>query len=216
MKNLKEYILESVSNKLITLINSINYDFSETSSMSNSTKENRAKKAKAQEKILIDAINGAQEEYNAIGCEEYCNLINKKYSFEEDSKIGDIIIMKNDKPEMFIDLKVANSNNYLGTPDMLSLVNFATVATENDDKKYYLCCNLNGSNSKLIKASKVYNKVLSKEANIIVSKDRSNISPEVKKLTNKVKLVAPKNMDNADLTKLYDEDFVATSVIENI
>ena len=70
--------------------------------------------------------------------------------------------------------------------------------------------------SKLVKANKIYNKVLAKEANVIVSKDRSNISPEVKKLTDKVKLVAPKDMNDANTSKLYDEDFVATSAIQNI
>lgn len=213
MKTLVQFIYESVSMNIFTMIDDLKYDFSKTGKMGDSSKEDRSKKAKAQEKILIDTINDAQEEYNAIGIEEYCNLINKTYSFELDSKIGDIVIMKNDKPVLFIDLKVANSNDYLGTPDMLSLVNFAA---DNDDKKYYLCCKLNGVDSKLVKANKIYSKVLAKEANVIVSKDRSNISPEVKKLTDKVKLVAPKEMNDADTSKLYDEDFVATSDIQNI
>lgn len=213
MKSLVQFINEAVSMNVLTLINSLHYDFSETSNMSNSSKQDRAKKAKAQEKILVDIINNAQDQYKAIGVEEYCDSIGKSYSYELDSKIGDIIIMKNDKPVLFIDLKVAITNEYLGTPDMLSLVNFAA---DNDDKKYYLCCKINGADSKLIQANKVYNKVLSKEANIIVSKDRSNISPEVKKLTDKVKLVAPQNMKNADTSKLYDEDFVGNDDIKKI
>lgn len=207
MKSLIRFINEAISMNILTLINGLHYNFSETSNMSNSSKQDRAKKAKAQEKILIDAINNAQDEYEAMGIEEYCDLTGKSYSYELDSEIGDVIIMKNDKPVLFIDLKVAETDKYLGTPDMLSLVNFAA---DNDDKKYYLCCKINGADSKLIQANKVYNKVLSKEANVIVSKDRSNISSEVKKLTDKVKLIAPKGMDNADTSKLYDEDFVAT------
>lgn len=213
MKSLIQFINEAASTNILNLIKNLNYDFSDTSSISSSSKQNRAKKAKAQEKILIDTINNAQDEYNAIGIEEYCDSIGKSYSYELDSKIGDIIIMKNNKPVLFIDLKVAETDKYLGTPDMLSLANFAA---DNDDKKYYLCCKINGADSKLVQANKVYNKVLSKEANVIVSKDRSNISSEVKKLTDKVKLVAPKGMNDVDTSKLYDEDFVATSVIQNI
>lgn len=210
MKSLVQFINEAVSMNILTLINSLHYDFSETAKMSNSSKQERTNKAKAQEKILIDIINNAQEEYNAIGVEEYCESIDKTYSSELDSKIGDIIIMKDSKAILFIDLKVAETDKYLGTPDMLSLVNFAS---KNDDKKYYLCSNIKGSNTKLVKANNVWDKVISKKANVIVSKDRSNISPEVKKLTDKVKIVAPESMKNADTTKLYDEDFVATSDI---
>lgn len=213
MKSLMRFINEAISMNILTLINGLHYDFSETSNMSNSSKQDRAKKAKAQEKILIDAINNAQDEYEAMGIEEYCDLTGKSYSYELDSEIGDVIIMKNDKPVLFIDLKVSETDKYLGTPDMLSLVNFAA---DNDDKKYYLCCKINGADSKLVQANKVYNKVLSKEANVIVSKDRSNISSEVKKLTDKVKLIAPKGMDNADTSKLYDEDFVATPDIRDM
>ena len=38
----------------------------------------------------------------------------------------------------------------------------------------------------------------------------------IKKLTDKVKLVAPKGMNNADTSKLYDEDFVASTVIQKL
>ena len=213
MKRLQDYINEAASTNIFVLIDGLKYDFSDTSSINSSSKQNRAKKAKAQEEILINTINNAQDEYHAIGIEEYCDSIGKSYSYELDSKIGDIIIMKNNKPVLFIDLKVAETDKYVGTPDMLSLVNFAA---DNDDKKYYLCCKINGVDSKLVKANKVYNKVLSKEATIIVSKDRSHISPEVKKLTDKVKLVAPKGMNNADTSKLYDEDFVASTVIQKL
>lgn len=218
MKDIKLFILESLNNKLLTAVRNLNYDFSETASLSNNTKENRAKKAKAQEKIFIDLFNELTDkdthfDYKAISCEDYCKLINKTYSFIEDSKIGDIIIMNDKTPEMFIDLKVAETNKYIGTPDMLSLVNFAS---EHDDKKYYLCSSLDGTQTKLILANEIYNIIISKKGNVIVSKDRNHISKEVEVFKDKVKLVAPKNMENADLSKLYDEDFVATSVITNI
>jgi len=218
MKNIKLFILESLNNKLLTVVRNLNYDFSETASLSNNTKENRAKRAKAQEKIFIDLFNELTDkdthfDYKAISCEDYCKLINKTYSFIEDSKIGDIIIMNDKTPEMFIDLKVAETNKYIGTPDMLSLVNFAS---ERDDKKYYLCSSLDGSQKKLILANEIYNIIISKKGNVIVSKDRNHISKEVEAFKDKVKLVAPKNMESADLSKLYDEDFVATSVITNI
>ena len=213
MKRLQDYINEAASTNIFVLIDSLKYDFSNTSSINSSSKQNRVKKAKAQEEILINTINNAQDEYHAIGIKEYCDSISKSYSYELDSKIGDIIIMKNNKPVLFIDLKVSETDKYVGTPDMLSLVNFAA---DNDDKKYYLCCKINGVDSKLVKANKVYNKVVSKEGIVIVSKDRSNISPEVKKLTDKVKLVAPKGMNNADTSKLYDEDFVASTVIQKL
>lgn len=207
MKSLLQFIKESASTKLLTLVNNLHYDFTDTSNLS------KEDKAKAQEKILIDTINNLDNEYKAIGVKEYCKLINKTYSDELDSKIGDIIIMKDNKPVLFIDLNVAETDKYLGTPNMLSLVNFAE---EDDDKKYYLCCKINGVGSKLIKANKVYTKVLSKEASVIASKNRSNISPKVKELTNKVKLFAPNNMNNVDTTKLYDDDFVSTSSIQNL
>lgn len=214
MKTLKEFINESaLLNYISSLINGLKYDFSETTNMPNSTKEERAKKAKAQEKILIDIINNAQEKYKAIDVKEYCNLTNETYSPTLDSKIGDIILMKNDEPVLFIDLKVAETDKYLGTPDMLSLVNFASKP---DDKKYYLCTNINGTSKKFIEANKVWDKVISKEAKIIVSKDRKNISSDVQKLFDKVKLVAPQKIQNADLSKLYDEDYIGTADIKNI
>lgn len=214
MKTLQEFINESVSpNYIMALINGLNYDFSETENMPNNTKEERAKKAKAQEEILINTINNAQEKYKVIGIKEYCNLINKTYSYELDSKFGDIIFMKNDEPILFIDLKVAETDKYLGTPDMISLVNFAS---KTDNKKYYLCTNINGSSKKFVKANDVWNKVVSKEATVLVSKDRKNISPDVKNLFDKVKLVAPEKMKNADLSKLYDEDYISTKDIRNI
>ena len=210
MKSLLQFINEASSMNVMTFINSLNVDFSETAGMSIKTKQGRAKKAKAQEKILVDAINEATDQYTAMGIEDYCKSIGKSYTYEMDSKMGDVVIMKDENPVLFIDLKVAETKDFLGTPTMLSLVNFAST---NDDKKYYLCSNINGSNIKLVNANKLYNKVVSKKAIVIVSKDRSTVSPEVQKLNGKVKLIAPNNNQNADTSTLYDEDFVATSAI---
>lgn len=212
MKTLAKYILENIAAfSPETLINGLNYDFSSTSNMSSSSKSDRERKAKAQEQILIDAINNAGETYKAISIEEYCDMKNKTYSYELDSKLGDIVIMNGSDVVMFIDLKVADDNTYYGTPDMLSLVNFADVL---NDKKYYLCCKLNGVDSKLIKANTLYDAVVSKTVSVIVSKDRHNASSKVKKLTNTVKIVAPYNDKSADTSVLYDEDFVSSDAIE--
>ena len=214
MKTLTKYILENIAAfGPETLINGLKYDFSSTKNMSYETKKDRYAKAKAQEQILIDAVNNAGEIYKAVGIEEYCSLTGKSYSNELDIKLGDIVIMNGSDAVMFIDLKVADDNTYYGTPDMLSLVNFAERPY---DKKYYLCCKLNGVGSKLIKANTVYDAVVSKTASVIVSKDRNNISPKVSELTNVVKLVAPQNNKYADTSKLYDEDFVSTASIRDL
>lgn len=214
MKTLTKYILENIAAfSPETLINGLKYDFSSTKNMPHGTQKDRYAKEKAQEQILIDAVNNAGETYKAVGIEEYCSLTGKSYSYELDIKLGDIVIMNGSDAVMFIDLKVADDNTYYGTPDMLSLVNFAERP---DDKKYYLCCKLNGVDSKLVKANTVYDAVVSKIASVIVSKDRNNISPKVSELTNVVKLVAPQNNKYADISKLYDEDFVSVDSIRNL
>ena len=213
MKNIIELINEVASMDPKNLIKNLKFDFSETSRMPINTKEERAEKAKAQEAILVDVINNAQDEYKAIGIKDYCKSINKQYSYKLDSMMGDVILMKDENPIMFIDLKVSHTNNYLGTPDMLSLVNFGSIKY---DKKYYLCSNIDGTNTKLVLANDVYNNIISRKGIMIASRDRKNISEEVRKLTDKVKVIAPKGMEDADTSKLYNEDFVATNVIQRL
>ena len=211
MKSLVKFILES-SNDVFTFINSLKFDFSETSNMPSNSIENRALKAKSQEQILIDTINNASEKYSAIGIKEYCEKNNKKYSYEIDSKLGDIVIYKDNKEVMFIDLKVSNEETYYGTPDMLSLVNFAA---NKDNKKYYLCSSINGVKHKLLLANDVYSYIINNKETIIASKDRKNSSTDVSKLFDKVTL-KNSNKNNFDITKLYDEDFVPSFVINKI
>ena len=216
MKTLKDTISEelneSLKPNLKTLLDKLHYDFSETGNMSISSKNDRALKAKAQEKIFIDVFNNATDDYKAVSIEDYCKTKEMQYSHVVDSEFGDIIIMDGDNEAMFIDLKVANTNAYYGTPDMLSLVNFAS---KDDDKKYYLCCRIDGVDSKLVKANDLYKIVVDKKCNVIASSKRNIISPEVEKLTDKVNIVAPRGT-KYDVTKLYDNDFVESGVIRRL
>jgi hypothetical protein len=212
MKSLKKFIFES-TNEVITFIQKLNLNFTETGKMPNSTKEERAARAKVQEKIVIDAINEASETYSAVGIEEYCEKIGKKYSYELDSKLGDIIIYENGKESIYIDLKVGNSNKYIGTPTMLSLVNFG--ANNNDRDHFYFCTTLDGTDSEMVIARELYNYITTKNGSVMASKNRKTSSSEVSKLFDKVNLIKSSAAPDADLTKLYDEDYIPAKTIKD-
>lgn len=188
MKHLKEYILESLSYKIYTFVKTLKCDFRDA-------KDNY-------EKYFIDIFNNASDKYNA------------KLLDDSSIIISNITPNNKDNDSMSISLKVGDSK-VIGTPDMKSLT---TYGLEDDYfkpyKKYYLCSKVDGTESLLVPAHNLYELVTNQEIMVLAAKNRSNISPEVKAMAIKVKLVAPHGT-NYDLTELYDEDYVSPADIKN-
>ena len=145
------------------------------------------------EKYFVDIFNNASERYHA-----------------KLDKQSNIIISDKSNESMIISLKVGDEK-IIGTPDMKSLVDFAA---DNNTKKYYLCSRIDGVDSILVPAHDLYELVIGQKVMVLASENRSNISPEVKAMAIKVKLVAPHGT-NYDTTELYDEDYVSPADIKN-
>lgn len=149
------------------------------------------------EKYFVDIFNNASEKYHA-----------------KLDKQSNIIISDKGNDSMIISLKVGDEKT-IGTPDMKSLT---TYGSEDDYfkpyKKYYLCSRIDGVDSVLVPAHNLYELVIGQEVMVLASENRSNISPEVKAMAIKVKLVAPHGT-NYDLTELYDEDYVSPADVKN-
>ncbi len=205
MKDLTTYINESLSEDknimpLLGLLGDINIDFSQV------TGKDPFELAKNQEKLLANELKKLSSEYEILTIEEYCQKKNIRYSPEVDSKVGDIVIYKEGKIAFCIDLKVSKSETTVGTPTMLSLVNF-----QGNTKHYYVCSNINGTNIRVLSANNLYDYITSGKGEVKVSKDRKNSSSKVNALFGKVNLTG-----NGDLEKLYDEDFVTTKTIKEL
>ena len=205
MKDLTTYINESLNEdkniiQLLGLLNDINADFSQV------TGKDPFELAKNQEKLLANELKRLSSEYEILTIEEYCQKKNMRYSPEVDSKVGDIVIYKEGKIAFCIDLKVSKSKTTVGTPTMLSLVNF-----QGNTKHYYVCSNIDGTNIRVLSANNLYNYITSGKGEVKASKDRKNSNSKVNALSGKVNLIG-----TGDLEKLYDEDFVSTSTIKEL
>ena len=93
---------------------------------------NRFNISKSNEELFINAF-GEDNKYTLIGSSKYYELINPKkkwenLSTEEQAKFdrtnGDIIVMKNDKPIYFIDVKISSVSNFIGSINLGSIKDF--------------------------------------------------------------------------------------------
>ena len=220
MKSLLNFINEALNPNILTYLNKLKIDFSDTKGMSSNTKTDRYNKAKAQEAKMVEVLSQSlPADYSVKSIEDWCKENKKSYSPEFDSKNGDIVL-SDGKQEIFVDLKVAEDDSYLGTPTVLSLVNFS-----NADNHYYFLSNLSGTRKKVVNAKAVYDFMTSKnkDAFFMTSKYRDEgykANKEVENLYNKVNLKAPKTQTATqrmqDTSYLSDEDFVSTYSIEKI
>lgn len=207
MRNLSNYIIESLSQDkniipILGLLNDCELDFSKI------TGKDDYDLAKNQERILANELKKVADGYEIFTIKEYCEKKKINYSPEVDSKVGDVIVYKENKIAFCIDLKVSKTKTVIGTPTMLSLVNFY-----GDDKHYYVCSNIDGSEIKVVSANNVYNYITSKKGTVKVSKKRKESFNKVNLLLDKVNLTG-NNSD--DLSKLYNEDFVSTTTIREL
>ena len=182
MKDLTTYINESLSEDknimpLLGLLDDIDIDFSQV------TGKDDYDLAKNQEQLLADELKKVAEEYEILTIKEYCEKKKIIYSPEVDSKIGDIVIYKEGKIAFCIDLKVSKSETTVGTPTMLSLVNF-----QGNTKHYYVCSNINGTNIRVLSANNLYDYITSGKGEVKVSKKRKESFSKVNALLDKVNL----------------------------
>lgn len=207
MRDLSNYIIESLSQdkNIITvlgLLKDCELDFSKV------TGKDDYDLAKNQEQLLADELKKVAEEYEILTIKEYCEKKKITYSPEVDSKVGDIVIYKGNKIAFCIDLKVSKSKEVIGTPTMLSLVNFY-----GNSNHYYICSNNDGSEVKVVSANNLYEHITSKKGTVKVSKKRKESFNKVNSLLDKVNL---KGNNTDDLSKLYNEDFVSTDTIREL
>ena len=210
MKTLSTFLNESLNDNIFKNIVSCTFNFGSTKSMPIKTKQERCAKGKVQEKIVIDVLSEKFPDYQFISCEEWCKQNHLTYSPKMDSYYGDFMICKDNKTLYNVDLKVG-TKSYLGTPDALSLTNFGNNSAKEGGKYFYLCVNENGTDVAIISAKKLYR--IQQTGKFIVSVNRTR---ELKNSAfNNAKIVNNKASENADLSKLYEEDFVSTSTIES-
>ena len=158
MKDIKTYLFES-SNELMSMIKRMmgSVDYSKLQSWSEQD-PNKFDKQKANELLIAKDFN--EGDFTIIGTAEYYskvkdgdfNKLSIKEKSEFDTQNGDLIIMKNDKPVYFIDVKI--SDKYFGAISLGSLVNF------NKDG-YYLLINKTAKLFKVISHKDVEDNVKS-------------------------------------------------------
>lgn len=156
MKTLKTYLFES-SSELTSMIKRMmsSVDYSKLQSWSEQD-PNKFDKQKANELLIAKDFN--EGDFAIIGTAEYYskvkdgdfNKLSIKEKSEFDTKNGDLIIMKDDKPIYFIDVKI--SDKYFGAISLGSLVNF------NKDG-YYLLINKKAKSFKVLSHKDVIDNV---------------------------------------------------------
>lgn len=210
MLSISTFINEQLLSKqeILSKIVKCEFDFSSCSNMGDSTKEERIKKAKAQEEIVINVLKSELQGYDILSCEDWCKQHKLNYSPKIDSCYGDIMICQEDKTLFNIDLKVG-TKTYIGTPDALSLTNFGDVSVKEAGIFVYLCCNESGKNNYIISNKKLNS--IQKTGKFIVSVNRTN-ELRNSKFAN-AKVYQNKKAENNDTSKLFEEDFVPETVI---
>ena len=158
MKDLRTFICES-SNELISMIKRMmgSVDYNKLQLLS---EQDPDKFDKQKENELLIAKDFNEGDFTIIGTAEYYskvkdgdfNKLSIKEKSEFDTQNGDLIIMKNDKPVYFIDVKI--SDKYFGAISLGSLVNF------NKDG-YYLLINKTAKSFKVISHKDVEDNVKS-------------------------------------------------------
>lgn len=207
MKTLIEYINESLSKNEFGFFNNGVFKI-KTKTDSSKDKETINSIAKKQEKEIIDIINDylTDSKYNAISSVDYAENIEKtKWDSKYDLEHGNIVIVDDsNKPIMFIDVEVSDSEGLLGAITINSLLNFGKTS----DDHYYLLLSDLGFNHKLVKGKDVWN-AFEKNKTLMVSKNREQ----------KINLddVNVKDWgDNHSNGEVYAEDFIPTSTINKI
>ena len=167
MKDLRTFICES-SNELMSMIKRMmgSVDYNKLQSWS---EQDPDKFDKQKENELLIAKDFNEGDFTIIGTAEYYskikdgdfNKLSQKEKSEFDTQNGDLIIMKNDKPVYFIDVKI--SDKYLGAISLGSLVNF------NKDGYYLLIC----------KTGKFFKVISHKEVEDAVKNDKLNLNAPV-------------------------------------
>ena len=118
--------------------------------------------AKQQETEIIDIINSylVDSDYKALSYVDY----------DKDAKYGNIVIVDDsNSPVMFIEVKVGDRKNSLGTITIDSLLNFGKTSNDN----YYLLLSDLGVKHKFVKGKDVWNE-FEKDKTLLVSKTRKN------------------------------------------
>lgn len=156
MKTLKTYLFES-SSELMPMIKrmmgSVDYDKLQSWSEQD---PNKFDKQKANELLIAKDFN--EGDFTIIGTVEYYskvkdgdfNKLSQKEKSDFDTLNGDLIIMKDNKPVYFIDVKI--SDKYFGAISLGSLVNF------NKDG-YYLLINKKAKSFKVLSHKDVIDNV---------------------------------------------------------
>ena len=156
MKTLKTYLFES-SSELMSMIKrmmgSVDYDKLQSWSEQD---PNKFDKQKANELLIAKDFN--EGDFTIIGTVEYYskvkdgdfNKLSQKEKSDFDTLNGDLIIMKDNKPVYFIDVKI--SDKYFGAISLGSLVNF------NKDG-YYLLINKKAKSFKVLSHKDVIDNV---------------------------------------------------------
>ena len=167
MKDLRKYIFES-SSELMSMIKRMmgSVDYGKLQSWSEQD-ANKFDKQKENELLIAKDFN--EGDFTIIGTAEYYskikdgdfNKLGQKEKSEFDTQNGDLIIMKNDKPVYFIDVKI--SDKYLGAISLGSLVNF------NKDGYYLLIC----------KTGKFFKVISHKEVEDAVKNGKLNLNAPV-------------------------------------
>ena len=181
MKNISEYINEALTeyaNNIPQEVKSFCYrmmqglEYSKLEEIKDDDPD-RFEKSKNNEELLRDAL--ADDSYDFMTISEYYGTLGKDVKWENlsseeqadfDRKNGNIIIVKNEKPIYFIDVKVGATGD-VGSVSLGSLVEF-------NENGYYLCVSKNSgqkykvvSHKDLVKAVKENPKLL----NPVVNKD---------------------------------------------
>lgn len=143
MKTLTEHINTVSEQKLTKLIGHIG-------DIPNSATEGDYELGKLQERYIVKKLNIYYPEYTWTTTEDYYK---EKYNHKIDLEEGDIIGLKKDIPNFFIDLKVSSLNTSL---DMVGVIKLNSILKfKNDNKHYYLCINKDGSKFITKKSSEI-------------------------------------------------------------
>ena len=147
MKNISEYINEALTenaNNIPQEVKSFCYrmmqglEYSKLEEIKDDDPD-RFEKSKNNEELLRDAL--ADDSYDFMTTSQYYATINKENKWENlsskeqadfDRKNGDLIILKNEKPIYFIDIKIGSKNDLIGCINLGSLSEF-------NENGYYLC-----------------------------------------------------------------------------
>ena len=138
----------------------------------NDNDQYRFKKSKENEQLFIDAL--ADDSYDFMTTSQYYETLGNSTKWESlsnkeqadfDRKNGDLIIVKNNKPIYFIDVKISSVGKLIGCVNLGSLAEF-------NENGYYLCISKNDEKYKIISHKDLVN---------AVKENPSLINPVIKK-----------------------------------